>query len=79
MRQAQDNTELFIGLYTFCSRFNLTYDRVRYLSIKCRLRLFRFNGISYLESNNLLDLLKSYRDFLDGSVTSAIDYLNSLD
>lgn len=78
MRKPQDNSELFIGLFTFCKKFKLNYYRVRYKIIKCRMRIFLFNGITYVEVNNLKDLARSNPKLFGVSVSSIIDYLETL-
>jgi hypothetical protein len=78
MRQASSNTEIYVGLFSFCHRFKLKYHTIRYLAIKNRLRIFRFNHLSYVEVNSMLCLLRANKDFLSGNVEEAIDYLESL-
>jgi len=78
MRKASSNTEVYIGLFSFCRRFELKYHVIRHLAIKNRLRIFRFNHLSYVEVNSILCLLRANKDFLSGNVEKAIDYLESL-
>lgn len=76
MRQAKNKTETFIGLFSFCKKFNLPYWKLRYRIIKCRMRIFRFNGISYVEKENLKEILSTYKANYLSNVDNAIDYLN---
>lgn len=74
MRKASSNTELFIGLCTFCRMFDIDYHRFRRRLIKCRTRIFRFNGLSYVELNDIKSILETYGQ----KYREAIDYLKQL-
>jgi hypothetical protein len=78
MRKASSNTETYVGLFSFCRRFKLKYYTIRYLAVKNRLRIFRFNNLSYIEVNSMLCLLRGNKNFLSGNVEQAIDYLETL-
>jgi hypothetical protein len=78
MRKANSNTETYVGLFSFCRRFKLKYYTIRYLAVKNRLRIFRFNNLTYIEVNSMLCLLRGNKNFLSGNVEQAIDYLETL-
>jgi len=78
MRKTSSKTKTYVGLFSFCCRFKLKYHTIRYLAIKNRLRIFRFNNLSYVEVNSMLCLLRGNKNFLSGNVEQAIDYLETL-